>query len=147
MTARATPWRDGDVVMVAALSVVGLAGIGVAWFGASGTADAAAQAGWLNLAVAGFVVAAVGDSLWLMRLRHAVGARRAALVSLDSGPEPQPVHRAARPGSTAGLALVRAAGMSHVHYPDCPLVAGKQLRAVTVGDGAPCGMCMEGTAA
>lgn len=140
------PWRDGDVVMVAVTAGVGLAAIGGAWFGASGTTSLTTAMGWLNLAVAGFTVAAAGNALWLLRLRRAVGERRVALVSLDIGldvvDEVTEQHGpTAQATSTAALRLVRVAGTSRVHYADCPLVHGKPVEAATMGDGKPCGVC------
>lgn len=146
--ARALPWRDSDVVMVSITAFLGLAAIGGAWFGASGSVSVSGQMAWLNLAVGGFVIAAVGSCLWLLRLRRAVGERRIGLVALDTGPDVTDDHHhgpAPRPRgsgtSTDTLRLVRGPEMNRVHYADCPLVAGKPVESATVADGEPCGVC------
>jgi hypothetical protein len=141
------PWRDGDVVMVSATALAGLVASTAGWFGSGGAAYVARQAIWLNLAVVGFVIFAIGNVLWLMRLRRAVTDRRVSLVALDpmdvamtddsAGVSHQPVTVA----GTSVPQAVRVPGMSRVHHPDCPLVAGKQLEAVGFGAGEPCGVC------
>lgn len=140
--AGALPWRDGDLVMLLGTTIGGLAAIAGAWFGVSGAVSVTQQAAWLNLAVAGFAVFAVGNCLWLLRLRRTVGERRIALVSLDIGLDDADAAATApaRPG-TSTLRLVRVEGMTRVHYADCPLVAGKSVAPATVADGEPCGMC------
>ncbi|MGP3983149.1 hypothetical protein [Streptomyces sp. KR80] len=141
---RTEPWRDGDVLTVAVTTLVEVALIVGAWFGASGTASAARQAAWLNLAVAGFAVSAGGLCLWLLRLRRAVGERRVALISLAPQEEPAPARLPRRPQASAATVssqLVRAAGMDRLHRRDCPLVAGKDVTPAGLDDGDPCGVC------
>lgn len=141
------PWRDNDVVAVSVTALLGVVAVVAAWFGASGEVAVARQALWLNVAVGGFAVFAGGNSVWLMRLRRAIGARRVALVSLEADEvEAMTADTAAasapsRVGSTATVRLVRGVGMSRVHDPGCPLVAGKAVQPATVGDGEPCGVC------
>lgn len=141
------PWRDGDAVLVTATAVVGLAAIVVGWYGASGTAVVEKQVAWLNLAVAGFAIAATGMALWLLRLRRAIGERRSLLIALepveavwDDG-STTTFHDESRAESTTSLELVRVAGMRRIHHAGCPLVAGKQVEPVGAGDGQQCGVC------
>lgn len=136
-------WRDGDITMVSATALVGFVAIIGAWFGASGVGSVGQQVTWLNLALAGLVIFAVGNCLWLMRGRRAIGERRVSLVSLDSSDEPpaQAGRTLERAASTATLRVVRVAGTTRVHHPDCPLVAGKQVQPATVADGRSCGVC------
>ncbi|MGP3923304.1 hypothetical protein [Streptomyces sp. 8N616] len=145
---RPEPWRDGDVLTVCATTLIGLAVIVAAWFGASGTVSAPRQAAWLNVGVAGFAVSAGGLCLWLLRLRRAVGERRVALISLAPQEDSEEASRTAasprpaRPAdTTVPLPLVRAAGMARLHHPDCPLVAGKDVTPAGLDDGEPCGVC------
>lgn len=134
------PWRDADVIAVCLTSLIGVVLIVAAWFGAASAGTLTQQALWGTIAVAGLVVSGVGLSLWLLRLRRAIGHRRASLVSLDppAAPEPTP---APRTHDTASLPLVRAHGMRKVHDPDCPLVAGKDVQPAALGDGEPCVVC------
>ncbi|MDV6014600.1 hypothetical protein [Haloechinothrix sp. LS1_15] len=135
------PWRDGDVVMVCLSAVGGVVAIAIAWYGADRSAVLHHATGWLNLAVAGFAVTAIGIALWLLRGRRAVGERRTTLVSLDPG-ETEPAGEASRPAVDDTPELVRAVGMQRVHRPECPLVAGKQLETVDQEDGQACGVCL-----
>lgn len=140
------PWNDGDVVMVSATAIVGLAAIVGAWFGAGGSPLAERQAAWLNLAIAGIAIFAAGNCLWLLRVRRAVGERRVSLVALapaepESPDVPAPRTRLDSPAGSA-RGLVRGAGMARVHQPDCPMVVGKPVEPAELGDGEPCGVCV-----
>lgn len=151
MTGQAWPslaWRDGDIVTMAAMTLAGLIAIVVAWFGAGGSGNVTHQAMWLNLAVAGFGISALGNCLWLLRGRKAVGERRVSLISFetmdDEASAPEGGRDGRRPAATqptASLELVRGAGMTLVHYRDCPLLVGKPVQSALPGDGQPCGMC------
>lgn len=140
-------WRDADIVMVSAAALVGVIAIASAWFGAARADSVAAQAAWLQLGVAGFAVFAAGACLWLLRGRRAVGERRSGLISLDDRlvdtiPAESPAAGTRDgPGSTASYELVRSVGMTRVHLPECPLVAGKRVEPANLGDGQPCGVC------
>ncbi|WP_425825366.1 hypothetical protein [Streptomyces fractus] len=143
---RAVPWRDRDVVTVCGTSLAGLALIVTAWFGASATVSTARQAAWLNLGAAGFAVGAGGLCLWLLRARRTLGERRVTLIALapaddDEFARPGTARRATSTDDTLALPLVRAEGMDHLHHPDCPLVAGKEVTPAAVGAGEPCGVC------
>lgn len=130
--------------MLVATALAGGIAIAIAWFGASGSAAVTQQVGWLNLGIGGFVVFAGGNCLWLLRVRRAVGARRAALISLEPD-EPDPVSAPAVPvmDATVSWGLVRGAGMRKLHYPDCPLVVGKHLEPAALAEGELCGVCTE----
>ncbi|WP_034269056.1 hypothetical protein [Haloechinothrix halophila] len=135
------PWRDADLISVFLTALIGVVMIVAAWFGAAGAASLTQQAAWATLAVGGLVVSGIGLSLWLLRLRRAIGQRRVGLISLDppaaAEPAPQPMPR----HDTASLPLVRAEGMRKVHDPGCPLVAGKDVTPAAFGDGEPCAVC------
>lgn len=142
------PWSDGDVVAVTATALIGMVAIVAGWFGTSGSPVPASQMLWLNIAVAGFAIFASGNCLWLMRLRRALGERRAGLVSFeDAEVMPQHATAADRPVDgpvSASTAWVRGIGMARVHRAGCPLVAGKELEPVRAGDGELCGVCSDG---
>lgn len=148
--ARQVPWRDGDLVAVTATALVGVIAILLGWFGASGSPAPARQMLWLNITVAGVLIFAIGNCLWLLRLRRAVGERRAGLVSLEvADEEPEGHHPAgavAHLDWTAVMAAewVRGDGMARVHRPDCPVVAGKHVWSADAGDGELCAVCTDG---
>ena len=138
------------------LSIFALLGLGAiltaAWFAASGSASITQQAAWLNLGIVGLVVFGVGNCLWLVAVRGAVAERRASLVWLDAGPDDDVTAGDEwvggngtgqfEPAATTTWSLVRGNGMSRVHLPDCPLVAGKRVEPAAIGDGEPCGVCL-----
>ncbi|MEV6056678.1 hypothetical protein [Streptomyces sp. NPDC052107] len=149
---RAEPWQDRDVLMVCGTTLAGLALLVTAWFGAGGTASVVRQTAWLNLAVAGFALAAIGQCLWLLRARRAVGERRIALISLapqkeradsyeDSYEGSYESSYEAKPLRRTSTRLVRAAGMVKLHRPDCPLLVGKDVVVAAPEAGELCGVC------
>jgi hypothetical protein len=148
---RAEPWQDRDVLMVCGTTLAGLALLVTAWFGAGGTASVVRQTAWLNLAVAGFALAAVGQCLWLLRARRAVAERRIALISLaphedqeeraDSYEDAYEGSYEAKPLRRTSTRLVRAAGMVKLHRPDCPLLVGKDVVVAAPEAGELCGVC------
>jgi hypothetical protein len=149
---REHPWRDGDVVKVSIFALLGLAAIlAAAWLAARDSASLTHQVAWLNLGVAGLMIFGVGNCLWLVAVRGAVAERRASLVWLDSAPDYDFAREDLVGGNgtgqfelaaTATWRLVRGAGMSRVHLPDCPLVAGKHVEPAGISDGEPCGVCL-----
>lgn len=144
------PWRDSDLVAATGAALVGLIAILLGWFGASGSPAPARQMLWLNVAVAGLAVYALGNCLWLMRLRRAVGDRRAALVSFEVAEEEvEAQHTTGGVGRSDRTAVMSAQwvsgdGMARVHRPDCPVVAGKHVWTAHAGDGELCGVCTDG---
>lgn len=138
------PWGDRDVMRLCVTSAIGLVAITVAWYGISGSAYTGTQALWLNIGIAGAVISALGNAVWLMRGRREVGRRRVELVSSrqdEATIEPSP-RVAVEYTLTMPLGMVRAEGMSRVHRADCPLVAGKSWEPANIGDGEPCGVCV-----
>lgn len=143
------PWQPNDLTWLVVLSLLAVIGIGVAWYQTSGIGELSHQLSWLNLAVVSIVVASVGNLMWIVNGRRAVGIRRRELLARwDVDDEPAPSSRFAvepspalvTPAARSGV-LVRAAGMSYAHDPSCPLMAGKT--AVEVGERNPvvCAIC------
>lgn len=150
MTERSAPrlaWRDSDIVLVATASLLGLIAIAAASFGAHRADSPARQTAWLHLAIVGLALTGLGIGLWLLRGRRAVGDRRVALISLEGAgvdtPDSATARPSAVPGRTEHLGLVRAAGMDRLHHRNCPLVAGKPVVPVRLGDGERCGVCCD----
>jgi hypothetical protein len=141
------PWAAGTRAPAAVLGLVGL----VLWlFGAHEVGSRAStedQFAPLNLAVAGFVVAALGPALVFFRGRRVVGARGRAVG--------ERAHRVAQwlaggtetelPAGDPAL-LPGGDGTAFFHRPECPMGAGRGWPARSRGehDAAgrrPCGLC------
>lgn len=142
------PWQGEDVIIVSLTTLIGLLALGAGWFGASGSLSVSRQAAWLNAAVLGLVASSMGNCVWLLRGRRAIGARRVSLVSLTQtsvrGPAEAELEAAitnavAQPSSEA--ALVQVDGATRVHHLACPMLAGKTFHPAQPADGRPCGMC------
>ena len=138
------PWRTGDLLRAAGLAGAGLAGLAVAWYGASGRADWADELPWVSAAAAATTVAVLGLVSWM-----AAGLRRVRELRREVLPLIQAVATAPRssqpdnvPSAVDGF--VAAPGMTRFHLPTCPLTTGKPVRPVGNGDAdglVPCGVC------
>lgn len=141
---RAAPWEPNDLVRLVTLSLIALAVIGIAWYGASGEGRLSQQMSWLNLAVVGILVGGAGNLTWMARGRRSVGERRRALLGAWERTGSGAASPTSAPGAKADSRLVRVAGMRFAHTADCPLVTGKKVVTVRADDAAPrCGVCGE----
>jgi hypothetical protein len=145
---RSLAWRDIDVMLLALCTLVGV----VAWIAASvgvrHVDTVNAEIAWTNLGVVGLIVFGSGNALWLLRGRRAVGARRVALVRLESGSHERSARVVDQAPSTAPSAepagLVQVHGSRLAHRATCPLVVAKQVEpvdAARMSGTAPCGVC------
>jgi len=139
------PWRPGDLARAALLAGVGLAGLGLSWYGGSGRADWADELPWACLGAAATAVAVLGLVSWLTAgLRRVRRLRREVLPLVQAAA----LRHSPRPAaaSPAGGGFVTAPGMTRFHRPTCPLAAGKPVQPVRVDDIdraglVPCGVC------
>jgi hypothetical protein len=137
------PWRIGDLLALWVPLVAGGVMLIMAWWGSSSTAKLSDQVFWLDVGVAGVIVAGVGIVLWLITGRRAIGERRKRLM-----PDVLVISTVASGGDVTSFSdeLVTAARMTRYHRADCPLVTGKTIRKAT-GSSArsaglePCGVC------
>ncbi len=70
------PWRLGDAMSLLTLNAVGVALLVTGWFMAGGRLLLHDQVPGANVAIAGIIVAGVGNAVWLLSGRRAVGLRR-----------------------------------------------------------------------
>ena len=136
------PWHAGDVSSLATLNAVGLALLVTGWFMASGQLLFHNQVAGANVAVAGVIVAGVGNGVWLVTGRRAVGMRREVFARSVVA---YATDRANTPSATAALP-VAATGMTKYHRPECPFVAERRVTSRTAKTHekqgrTPCGVC------
>jgi hypothetical protein len=124
----------------------------VSWYVGSGDASFSRQIGPLDAAVAGLVFAGLGNVMWLLRGRRALGERRRALLP-DVAAIAEATERAAEGGvrgagstTSEGDLFVGGEGLVRFHRPDCPLAVGRSWAAFPrqehEGAGrSPCGVC------
>src|SRR3954471_4036819 len=70
------PWRLGDAMSLVTLNALGVALLVAGWYMAGGRLLLHDQVPAANVAIAGIIVAGVGNAVWLLTGRRAVGLRR-----------------------------------------------------------------------
>jgi len=140
----AIPWRTVDLIVLYAANVIGAVLLLAAWLAASGSVSPDGQVPWLNLALAGIIVAGSGNVVWLLAGRRRVGTLRRSLLPALLDAVAGPPEQAA--GSADG-SLVATADMTRYHDPACLLVADKPVvpaaEAEHRADGRrPCDVCL-----
>lgn len=138
------PWSRRDFVRLAVLVALGAVVCALAWNGTSTRSRLEDQTAWIALGVAGLLVAAAAQFVWVVRGRRAVagyGAQvQASVASLVQD-------RIAAPSSSgSGAGFVAAEGMAHFHRSECPIAAGRPWlpeprRAHEAAGRTPCGIC------
>jgi hypothetical protein len=103
----------------------------VGWWQAAGSGSVRSGLAWLNLSLAGLVVAGVANGLWLLRGRQAITLGRVSVLG-----QPRPVDVSAGvspfgPSENGHARLVAAVGLSRFHRPGCALVAVKEVRVAS----------------
>jgi hypothetical protein len=139
------PWGLSDARTTFFTTFGGLAGLVMAWWGASGTGKLDRQVTWMVVGIAAVVVIGVGNFFWLLAGRRAVGVRRGMLLDALDAATPSPA--SVLPGVVVAgrtTAHVTIAGSSRYHVPSCLLARGKAVAAVDAAatrDLVPCEMC------
>src|SRR5438067_727420 len=118
-------WTSRARATALASNAFGIAAVVLSTIAMSTTHDLSSRVAWCNVAVIGFVLAALGDVLFLTAGRRAIG-RRVALLGARLEMEPS---RA--PTSEGNDPLVVAARMTHYHRPTCLLMRGKPAKRGT----------------
>jgi hypothetical protein len=122
-----------------ALIVIGAGAAGVAWWAGSREASLDAQIRWVNLGMAGFITAAVGEITWVRQARLALRTRRRTLL-------PDVATVDAVVAEPVAATVIAGPGLALFHRPACPLALGRDWAAVdrtaAVEDGrSACGVC------
>jgi hypothetical protein len=140
------PWQGQDVIRVAWMTLLGLTGLGVCWFGASGAADFQNQINWIAGAAAALVLAGIGMIGWLLagfREVHRASHQVATVLRTDylhltmanalDDDLTSPARSAAVPSQSPDTYVVGPA-MTRAHTPDCLLVRGKAVVEIAAAD-------------
>lgn len=132
-----SPWQVGWCLALLSTTAVGLIAVLYGWYGASGQGVLARQMPFLSTALAGTVVAGLGNCGWLLRGRRSVGELRRSLL-VAAPPSARPAEAVA---TSAPAGWVQAPGMTLRHLASCLLVAGKQVCAVELDAAPACAVC------
>ena len=136
---RSVPWDVRDLLALYATTFAGVLLVFLAWYEVSASTRLASQVRWTNVGVAGVIVLGAGNLFWLLRGRRAAGQLKRRLLPLVAVPEEGPA-------TVAAVRLVAGSAMTRFHRSDCPLVAGKSVKAVSEAahrraGRQPCGVC------
>jgi hypothetical protein len=137
------PWSNQDVARLLGGNALGLLLVLIGWYQASGASVERTQLAWVELGIAGVIIAGLVDATWLLRGRSAIHTA----VDVVIGPV---VHaeraHAVRPSADTRPSLVWVPNTSRYHRPDCPLTAGKETRAADPAQQrrlAACEVCID----
>jgi hypothetical protein len=143
ITTGPVPWLPGDLGRLVMRVGLGCLIVMTAWIGASGTADFNEQVRWQVLGVAGLVMSAMGNSLWLLAGFRNTRARERALLAACV--ELTQLRRSPTFMAPSDELVAVQAGTRY-HRSACALVDGKPTfsaarRAHEAAGLRPCGVC------
>ena len=142
-------WRAEDLLRWGLTVGLGAIVVAVSWYVCAGDVSFSQQIGPTDAAVAGLLLAGIGNVGWLLHGRRILGERRRALLPdvparVEVGTvRPVGVHHEEEPGAI----YVAGEGMERFHRPDCLLASGRhdwktKTRAEhEVAGRRPCGVC------
>ena len=79
------PWRPAHLVALYLCNLIGAMVLFTSWLETSGSVSLHGQVPWLDAGIAGVIVAAVGNLIWLLAGRRNVGVlRRHLTLVLDA---------------------------------------------------------------
>jgi hypothetical protein len=126
---RSSPWSPELLIRVLSFNAVGLILAIAGWYNAAGSDRPRTQLTWIEVGVAGFAIAAVGDGMWVLRGRRALATAARELFGPDLAELlPQPPGAVDAPVDAA--ALLSAPGTIRYHRPGCILLRGHQAEAM-----------------
>jgi len=141
-SAPASPWRLGEAMSMVTLNAVGFVLVVAGWSVAAGRLLFHDQVSGANVAIAGIIVAGVGNGVWLLTGRRAVGLRRRTVADAIE----RRYRSLPRPITEASTTFVASKGMTRYHRPDCVFVVERRVtarrRETHESQGrTPCGVC------
>lgn len=143
MTDQPYPWLVPDLFRWFALLLLNVAGLAIAWWGASGTARLSGQFGWVDLGVAAVVVGGLGNMTWLLQGRRALALRRRTLLAIAQSRVMLPAEP--YPGDE-GLVRYAVPGTTRYHRGTCPAIVSRPAQSMSVArheraGRRACGIC------
>jgi hypothetical protein len=150
-------WSAEDLLRWVITVSIGGVVVVASWYVCAGDTTFSQQIGPTDAALAGLLLAAVGNLVWLLHGRRALGERRRVLLP-DVGEATEPSRRRVLqeredlPSVPVGahneeVVLVAGEHMERFHRPECPLASGRTgWAAMTRQDHEsagrrPCGVC------
>ncbi len=143
---RSELWPGSNRAVFGVVLAAGLAGLLVAYYGASGTTEVGDQVVWVNVGAAGLLLSGAGIVAFLAAGRRAVGRRRLALFGDVPGAGAVDVTDEHGARSDAGT-LVAAPAMTRYHRHGCAFTEGRSVAAASRSEHEragrrPCGVCL-----
>jgi hypothetical protein len=120
------PWCPEMVAGVLAFNALGLILVVLGWYRAGNSDRPSTQLRWIELGVAGFAIATIGNGLWVLRGRRVVGSAARRLFGSEL-PRLLPSSVAAAAAPAEADVLLSAPGTARYHRPVCILLRGHPL--------------------
>jgi hypothetical protein len=153
--ARPLLWGAEDLLRWAITTGLGGIVIAVGWYIAAGEATFAQQVGPLDAALAGLLLSGLGNLVWLLHGRRALGERRRLLLpdvaDVTAGAAARGIAVGAPLTATSETAVadvfLAGEGMERFHRPGCALAAGRTGWTTATrqeheeAGRRPCGVC------
>ena len=124
------PWGPEMLIRVLSFNAVGLILAIAGWYNAAGSDRPRTQLTWIEVGVAGFAIAAVGDGMWVLRGRRALAAAARDLFGPDLTELLPHARREAVDEAVDADALLSAPGTIRYHRPSCVLLRGHLAAAL-----------------
>jgi len=112
------------LIRALAFNAVGLILAIAGWYNAAGSDQPRTQLTWIEVGVAGFAIATVGNGMWVLRGRRALGTAARELFGPDLSELLPPARTVATITPTEPDVLVSAPGTIRYHRPECVLLRG-----------------------
>lgn len=140
------PWDRHALRLSVLRLAVGPIGLGIAWYGASGSRDWRDQQVWIAIGVFAVVIALTGVTGWLRAgLRNVRHFERLLLARAAEQVAATQVRTAVHGDASSDMVVV-VTGTTQFHIPGCLLIAGKRVQHVAPAEATDarldaCGMC------
>ena len=127
------PWSAEHMVLLWMADMVALALLMICWWEVASTGILRTQLTWIELGMAGLVIAGAANALWLLRGRQSVALASAMLLQESVLADLDVVGQGTGDGTAAG-ATVHVPGGSRFHRPGCAFVADRVARPMPRAD-------------
>jgi hypothetical protein len=127
---RQWPWTTDDLIRWIVFSLIGVAGVVVAWVLVSGRGSFNAQVGLIGWGIGGVIFACIGNAMLILRGRRAIGDRAERIFARQQEQWPltpalAPEIRRVSSASEGAELVVAGDGLNYFHRLGCEMAQGR----------------------